>query len=61
MEFDLVVMSPVAGKEKGERITDATLIEAIMSDERRAHVQRVAKAPAAESAAPVEEPAATAD
>ena len=52
MDFDLVVVSPVAGYEIGARITDRGLIAEILADERESHVRKVAALPA--EAAPVE-------
>lgn len=58
MDFDLVVVSPVAGFEIGARITDRDLVAAILADERHAHVVKVAREAAPEEIpAPAPEPA----
>lgn len=42
-EYDLVATSPVAGYERGQRITDDALIADILADERATHVVKVAR------------------
>ncbi|GEP00648.1 hypothetical protein [Methylobacterium haplocladii] len=50
MDFDLVVISPVAGYEAGQRISDPNKVAAIMADrEQAAHVVKVAPAKAADA------------
>lgn len=49
--YDLVVISPVAGLQAGERITDPDLVAEILADERHVHVVKVPRDPSAAPAA----------